>query len=217
MKRTHKVDSLMGFLFISKEDKNRLINAIILLEVFLYGTKNIIYSVSGNVGVGLWTSICRGFAAIFGVESKNYNRKVELVTGDIKTRLEIFMRQHPDYDFEYLLVSDGTLSFVGTVKGTLREQPKPAEVIIPVQPEKPAVEPTVVKEEPVASSRDRNSYKIDEKIVLKQDYEFDGVKIPKGSKGVIDNYLTTYGGRTYIVIFDKFPGKEVKITGDHFE
>ena len=189
--------------------------------------KNIIYSVSASRGVGLWTSICRAFAGIFGVGSKHYDWKVKSLIEYIEKQLESYMRQHPNYDFEYHLVSDGTLSFVGTVKGTLREKAKPVEVILPAQPE-PVVEqpveepvsvtpekPSVVEEEPVV--RDKNSYKVEERIVLNQDYEFDGVKIAKGSKGVIDNALYTSGGRTYIVIFDKLPGKEIKITGDYFE
>ena len=46
-----------------------------------------VLTASANIGVGLWTSICVGFANVFGVESKNYRTKQKKVLAAANKRL----------------------------------------------------------------------------------------------------------------------------------
>ena len=79
----------------------------------------VLLSASANVGTGLWTSICVAFAAIFGVESKNYTKKMERANKAVKARLLKQMSEYPDFVFEdFRIVKDGNLAYTGTVIGT---------------------------------------------------------------------------------------------------
>lgn len=85
--------------------------------------KTILLTANANIGVGLWTSICVGFCAIFGRESLHYRQKVSTAINLVKNRLNKAMKDNPDYDFEdFRIVKEGKLSFVGTVLGTLKEE-----------------------------------------------------------------------------------------------
>ena len=50
--------------------------------------ETIILSASANRGVGLWTSICMGFSAVFGFESKAVENKKDKVLEDAQDLLE---------------------------------------------------------------------------------------------------------------------------------
>ena len=77
----------------------------------------ILYS-SANTGVGLWTSICIVFASIFGVESKNYKKKMNKVIEAIKLDLHKQMSELKDYEFsDYRIVKEKGLAYYGTVIG----------------------------------------------------------------------------------------------------
>ena len=79
----------------------------------------VLLSASANVGTGLWTSICVACAAILGVESKNYTKKMERANKAVKARLLKQMSNYPDFVFEdFRIVRDGNLAYTGTVIGT---------------------------------------------------------------------------------------------------
>ena len=69
-------------------------------------------SASANVGVGLWTSICRAFASIFGVESKNFLNKQNRILKSAEARLKSkFAELGPGYELrDYRVTWGGALS-----------------------------------------------------------------------------------------------------------
>lgn len=68
----------------------------------------------------------------------------------------------------------------------------------------------------VVEKKDKNSYQLGERIQLNCDFEFEGTIIKKGSTGVIDNWLLSSLGKTYVVILDD-DKKEIHIRGEYFE
>lgn len=79
----------------------------------------VLLSASANVGTGLWTSICVAFAAIFGVESKNFTRKMDRASKAVRIRLGKEMSKYPDFTFaDFRIVKEGKLTYTGTVIGT---------------------------------------------------------------------------------------------------
>ena len=108
-------------------------------------SKTIILTASENCGIGLWTSICVGFANVFGVESLNYKRKAELVIDRVKDKLIKQIISKPEYDFSnFCIVSDGRLSFTGTIIGTLNKDYK---YVPPVSDDKSSSSFSSVKKE----------------------------------------------------------------------
>lgn len=80
--------------------------------------KNIVLTASANVGIGLLTAICVGFANIFGVKSNKYNKKLQFVMDKIKRDLCEEMEKYPGIQFSDLrIVQDGKLAYTGTVIG----------------------------------------------------------------------------------------------------
>ena len=78
----------------------------------------VLLSASANVGIGLWTSICVACASIFGVESKNYTKKMERASNAVKARLLKQMNNYPDFAFaDFRIVKEGSLAYTGTVIG----------------------------------------------------------------------------------------------------
>ena len=83
-------------------------------------------------------------------------------------------------------------------------------------------ETPVTNEEPENSDvhsivrKDKNSYQLGDKVQLNSDFEFEGEIIKKGSTGVIDNWLLSSLGKTYVVILDGSK-KEIHIRGEYFE
>ena len=102
----------------------------------------IILTSAANVGVGLWTSICVVFAAIFGVESINFKRKQNIVMNKIKQDLANQMKMYPEYEFsDFRIVKEGNLSCYGTVVGIKKQV---EEEPVPVIKETPKEETKVV-------------------------------------------------------------------------
>lgn len=96
--------------------------------------KVIIITASANVGIGLWTSICVVFANIFGIESKNFSKKMQRVMDKVKKDLEEQMSKYPEIEFsDFRIVKDGSLAYTGTVigygpVGVVKESPKPVMI-----------------------------------------------------------------------------------------
>ena len=90
------------------------------VEVTKLPTKDlIILTASSNTGIGLWTSICVGCAAIFGVQSKKYKFKMNKILNEIKSDLESQMAQYKEYEFkDYRIIREKGLAYYGTVIGT---------------------------------------------------------------------------------------------------
>ena len=79
----------------------------------------VLLSTSANIGIGLWTSICVSCASIFGVESKNYTKKMNKATALVKSKLLVQMKKYPDFVFaDFRIVRDSGLAYTGTVIGT---------------------------------------------------------------------------------------------------
>ena len=77
----------------------------------------ILYSAS-NIGLGLWTSICVMVSSIFGVKSKNYEKKMNKVIESIKLDLQKQMSEYKDFEFSYYkIVKERGLAYYGTVMG----------------------------------------------------------------------------------------------------
>ena len=94
--------------------------------------RTVLLTASANVGVGLWTSICLAFAKVFGVESKNFSKKLNIVMDLLKEKLELQMCELPGFEFtDFRVVKDGTLAYTATVLGV-----GPAEVVPPKFKEK---------------------------------------------------------------------------------
>ncbi len=82
----------------------------------------VLLTASSNCGTGLWTSICVFFASIFGVESKNYTKKMEKTTKRIKDSLLEQAIKYPDYEFEdFKIIKEGKLKYSGSLLGVLKE------------------------------------------------------------------------------------------------
>lgn len=82
----------------------------------------ILLTAASNIGVGLLTSICIALVSIFGIESKNYTRKMDIALGAVKSKLEDMMSKLPDYDFrDFRVVKEGNLAYTGSVMGIKRK------------------------------------------------------------------------------------------------
>lgn len=96
--------------------------------------KAIVLTASANVGIGLWTSICVAFTNIFGIESKNFSKKMQRVMDKVKKDLEEQMSKYPEIEFsDFRIVKDGSLAYTGTVIGygpvsAVKESPKPVMI-----------------------------------------------------------------------------------------
>ena len=64
--------------------------------------------------------------------------------------------------------------------------------------------------------RGKSIYEINDRIIFDEDVEVDGIRIKKGSTGVIENASVSYGGRKYDVVLDG-TGKKVTVVGRYFE
>ena len=85
--------------------------------------KAVLLTATYNKGIGLWTSVCQGFANIFGCKCKHYDRKVNMALSKIKESLLKEMSSYPDFDFgAFHIASDGRLSFTGSVIGVKRKK-----------------------------------------------------------------------------------------------
>lgn len=83
----------------------------------------LLLTASSNTGVGLWTSICVFFSSIFGVESKNYTKKMNRVLGKVKSSLQSQISKHPNYVFsDFRIVKESGLTYTGSVIGILKKQ-----------------------------------------------------------------------------------------------
>ena len=90
---------------------------------FLTSSKKVVLlTASSNVGMGLWTTICVYFAAIFGVESKNRTKKMNRAMNDVKRKLIDQMNQLPEYEFsDFRVVKEVGLVYTGSVIGKLKK------------------------------------------------------------------------------------------------
>lgn len=78
----------------------------------------VLFTASSNNGVGLWTSICISFASIFGVESKNYTKKLNMTMNRVKNKLTQLMEQYPEFEYrDFRIVKEGNIAYTGSVMG----------------------------------------------------------------------------------------------------
>ena len=85
----------------------------------------------------------------------------------------------------------------------------------PVEVEETIEEQTDTTDE-VTTHKNKDDYKLDERIRINSDVEINGQLIKKGSTGVIDNTLITSGGKKYVVIIDETK-RTIIIDGSYFE
>ena len=77
-----------------------------------------LFTASSNVGIGLWTSICVSFAAIFGVESTNYTKKLDIVLNRVRGKLEELMKEYPEFEYrDFRVVKEGNIAYTASVMG----------------------------------------------------------------------------------------------------
>ena len=87
------------------------------------GQEVVLFTASANIGIGLWTAICKGCAAMFGVESKNYTKKMNRAEQRVRFRLTRQMLAHPEYEYsDFRIVKDGNLAYSGSVIGKLKKE-----------------------------------------------------------------------------------------------
>ncbi len=101
----------------------------------------------------------------------------------------------------------------------LEEQERNVEESSKVQEEVPFEEKNdevLNQEEKIETKkRDKFSYSLEEEIEFNDDYVINGVMIKKGTKGIIDNKLTTSHGILYVVIINGGK-KTVSVSSDCF-
>ncbi len=77
-----------------------------------------LFTAASNNGVGLWTSICISFASIFGVESVNYTRKMNMVLTRVSSKLEEVMKEYPEFEYrDFRVIKEGNLAYTASVMG----------------------------------------------------------------------------------------------------
>ena len=77
-----------------------------------------LFTASSNNGVGLWTSICISCASIFGVESVNYTKKMDMVLARVSNKLEEVMKEYPEFEYrDFRVVKEGNLAYTASVMG----------------------------------------------------------------------------------------------------
>ena len=101
-----------------------------------------------------------------------------------------------------------------TVKSSEEKGNNPAEQAI--IKEKAVNKPSKKKGDNLVVGKDKNNYEINDHICFKEDCEFNDLIIKKGSTGVIDNRLLSYGGTRYMVILDDTK-ETVQVSGEYFE
>ncbi len=91
-------------------------------QIIIPGQKTVVFTAASNNGMGLWTSICAAFAAIFGVESKNVSKKCKRTLARVRKQLITMMEKHPEYEYsDFRIVKDGNVAYTGTVFGVLKK------------------------------------------------------------------------------------------------
>lgn len=91
-------------------------------QIIIPGQKTVVFTAASNNGMGLWTSICAAFAAIFGVESKNVSKKCKRTLARVRKQLITMMEKHPEYEYsDFRIIKDGNVAYTGTVFGVLKK------------------------------------------------------------------------------------------------
>ena len=153
--------------------------------------ETILLTASSNRGIGFWTSICFAFSRFFGCKCRSYNVKVNRAIEDVKKKLNKQMDDHPEYTYsDFRIVKENSISFLGSVLGTIKPEFKGIDVIDKKQ-QKPALQSNFVNE---TSSVDVPSDKIivGSEVEFINDYHFKRASgVPEiayaGSKGTIQN------------------------------
>lgn len=104
-------------------DPNEVMEDVMEDQLIYPGQKVVVFTASSNNGLGLWTSICQMFAAIFGVESKNVSKKCKRTAARVRRQLTNLMQKHPEYEYsDFRIVKDGNVAYTGTVYGVLKDK-----------------------------------------------------------------------------------------------